>query len=81
MYFLFCVGVNIVDRAEESFLHRFSIDDDLRNKITTIELHLTTIDLLVSVRVDSVNSVTTTYTSGKVAINGVSTLRYPNRPR
>ena len=74
IYFLFCVGVNIVDGAEESFFHRFSIDDDLHNKTATIELHFTSIDLLVSVRVDSVNCVTTTYSSSKVAINDVSTL-------
>ena len=73
---LFGVGVNDTESAEELFYRRFTIDEDFGNKNAIIEVHLRSIDMLVSVRADAVNkinSVTTTYLSGKTAKNEVST--------
>lgn len=73
---LYCVGVNAISNAEESFLRRYTINEDFRNMNATIEVHLTSIDMLVSVRLDTRNritSVTTTYLPGKTDPNEVST--------
>lgn len=46
-------------------LRYFTISEDFRNMDATIEVHLTSIDLLLSVKVDSrnrINSVSTIYT-------------------
>ena len=60
----------------ESFLRRFTINEDLMKKNVTIEVHLASTDLLLTVQVDSRNrikSFSTTYLPGKTDANGVST--------
>ncbi|XP_044167014.1 uncharacterized protein LOC122951028 [Acropora millepora] len=51
-------------------LRSFTISEDFRNKDATIEVHLTSIDLLLSVKVDSSNR-----------INSVSTIYIPEKPK
>ena len=56
-------------------LRSFTISEDFRNMDTTIEVHLTSIDLLLSVKVDSrnrINSVSTIYTPAKPKTKKVS---------
>ena len=56
-------------------LRSFTISEDFRNMDATIEVHLTSIDLLLSVKVDSrnrINSVSTIYTTGKTEAQKVS---------
>ena len=66
-------GVNV---AEELFHRRFTVVEDFGGKSAVIEVHLTSIDMLVSVTVDSVNrkisSFTTAYLPGKTFTNEVS---------
>ena len=66
-------GVNV---AEELFHRRFTVAEDFESKNAVIEVHLTSIDMLVSVTVNSVNrkisSFTTAYLPGKTFTNEVS---------
>ena len=66
-------GVNV---AEELFHRRFTVVEDFGSKSAVIEVHLTSIDMLVSVTVDSVDrkisSFTTAYLPGKTFTNEVS---------
>ena len=66
-------GVNV---AEESFHRRFTVVEDFESKRALIEIHLSSIDMLVSVTVNSVNksvsSFTTAYLPGKTFTNEVS---------
>ena len=65
-------GVNV---AEEPFHRRFTVVEDFESKSAVIEIHLTSIDMLVSVTVNSVNksvsSFTTAYFPGKTFTNKV----------
>ena len=62
--------------AEEPFHRRFTVVEDFGNKSALIEVHLTSIDMLVSVTVNSVNrkisSFTTAYLPRKTFTNEVS---------
>ena len=66
-------GVNV---AEELFHRRFTVVEDFGSKSAVIEVHLTSIDMLVSVKVNSVDrkisSFTTAYLPGKTFANEVS---------
>ena len=65
-------GINV---AEELFYPRFTVVDDFGSKSALIEIHLSSIDMLVSVTVNSVNKVssfTTAYLLGKTFTNEVS---------
>ena len=65
-------GVNV---AEELFHRRFTVTEDFGSKSALIEIHLTSIDMLASVTVNSVNkfsSFTTAYLPGKTFTNEVS---------
>ena len=66
-------GVNV---AEELFHRRFTVVEDFGSKSAVIEVHLTSIDMLVSVTVNSVDrkisSFTTVYLPGKIFTNEVS---------
>ena len=68
-------GVNV---AEEPFHRRFTVVEDFESKSAVIEIHLTSIDMLVSVTVNSVNHAqsvsrfTTDYLPGKTITNEVS---------
>ena len=69
-------GVNV---AEEPFHRRFTVVEDFGSKSALIEVHLTSIDMLVSLTVNSVNksvwsvsSFTTAYLPGKTFTNEVS---------
>ena len=67
-------GVNV---AEELFHRRFTVVEDFGSKSAVIEIHLTSIDMLVSVTVNSVNksvSFTTAYLPGKTFTNKVSSI-------
>ena len=59
--------------AEESSHRRFSVVEDFESKSALIEVHLASIDMLVSVTVNSVNhkksSFTTVYLPGKTFTN------------
>ena len=60
------------------FLRSFTISEDFRNMDATIEVHLTSIDLLLSVKVDSrnrINSVSTIHTLGKMKIVSISIMK------
>ena len=68
------VGVNV---AEELFHRRFTVVEDFGSKSAVIEIHLTSIDMLVSVTVNSVNKsvgFTTAYLPGKTFTNKVSSI-------
>ena len=64
--------------ADEPFQRRFTVVEDLGSKSALIEIHLTSIDMLVSVTVNSVNHAqsvsrfTTDYLPGKTITNEVS---------
>jgi len=78
--YLFYAEFKVVDRAEESFIRRITVNEDITKRNSTIEVHLTSIDMLVTVRVDTVNkinSITTTYLPGKTGQNEVSILDFP----
>ena len=66
-------GVNV---AEQPFHRRFTVAEDFGRKSALIEIHLSSIDMLVSVTVNSVNksvsSFTTAYLPGKTFKNEVS---------
>ena len=66
-------GVNVV---EEPFHRRFAVVEDFGSKGALIEVHLTSIDMLLSVTVNSVNksvsSFTTAFLPGKTFTNDVS---------
>ena len=66
-------GVNV---AEELFHRRFTVIEDFGSRSAVIEIHLTSIDMLVSVTVNSVNksvsSFTTAYLPGKTFTDEVS---------
>ena len=66
-------GVNV---AEELFHRRFTVVEDFGSKSALIEIHLASIDVLVSVTVNSVHksviSFTTAYLPGKTFTNEVS---------
>ena len=68
-------GVNV---SEEPFHRRFTVVEDFESKSAVIEIHLTSIDMLVSVTVNSVNksvsSFTTAYLPGKTFTNKVSSI-------
>ena len=66
-------GVNV---AEELFHRRFTVVEDFGSKSAVIEVHVTSIDMLVSVTVNSVNksvsSFKTAYLPAKTFTNEVS---------
>ena len=66
-------GFNV---ADEPFHRRFTVVEDLGSKSALIEIHLTSIDMLVSVTANSVNksvsSFRTAYLPGKTFTNKVS---------
>ena len=74
--FLIDAGVNVVGISEEPFHRRFTVLEDLGSKSALIEVHLASIDMLVSVRVGPVNnisSITTAYLPRKTSTKEVST--------
>ena len=66
--------------ADEPFQRRFTVIEDFGRKSAFIEIHLTSIDMLVSVTVNSVNHAqsvsrfTTDYLPGKTFTNKVSSI-------
>ena len=62
--------------ADEPFQRRFTVIEDFGRKSALIEIHLTSIDMLVSVTVNSVSksvsSFTTAFLPGKTFTNEVS---------
>ena len=73
--FVFSVGEIGSSNGGNVLLRSFTISEDFRNMDATIEVHLTSIDLLLSVKVDSrnrINSVSTIYTTGKTETQKVS---------
>ena len=65
-------GINV---AEELFHGRLTVVEDFGSKSALIKIHLSSIDMLVSVTVNSVNkfsSFTTAYLPGKTLTNEVS---------
>ena len=62
--------------ADEPFQRRFTVIEDFGRKSALIEIHLTSIDMLVSVTVNSVSksvsSFTTAFLAGKTFTNEVS---------
>ena len=64
-------GINV---AVEPFHRRFTVVEDFGSKSALIEIHLSSIDMLVSVTVNSVNKIssfTTAYLPGKTFTNEV----------
>ena len=73
--FIFSLGEIGASNGGNVLLRSFTISEDFRNMDATIEVHLTSIDLLLSVKVDSrnrINSVSTIYTTGKTETQKVS---------
>ena len=68
--FIFSAGEIGSSDGGNVLLRSFTISEDFRNKDATIEVHLTSIDLLLSVKVDSRNR-----------INSVSTIYIPEKPK
>ena len=65
-------GINV---AVEPFHRRFTVVEDFRSKSALIEIHLSSIDMLVSRTVNLVNKIssfTTAYLPGKTFTNEVS---------
>ena len=65
-------GINV---AVEPFHRRFTVVEDFRSKGVLIEIHLSSIDMLVSRTVNLVNKIssfTTAYLPGKTFTNEVS---------
>ena len=58
--------------ADEPFQRRFTVIEDFERKSALIEIHLTPIDMLVSVTVNSVSSFTTAFLPRKTFTNEVS---------
>ena len=72
--------VNVIENAEELFYRNFITDGDFGYNNAIMEVHLKSINMLVSVRVDAfnkINNVTTTHLPGKTAKTEVSTLKQP----
>ena len=73
--FIFSAGEIGSSNGGNVLLRSFTISEDFRNMDATIEVHLTSIDLLLSVKVDSrnrINSVSTIYTPEKPKMKKVS---------
>ena len=73
--FIFSAGEIGSSNGGNVLLRSFTISEDFRNMDATIEVHLTSIDLLLSVKVDSrnrINSVSTIYTPKKPEMKKVS---------
>ena len=75
---IFCAGEIGSSNGGNVLLRSFTISEDFRNMDATIEVHLTSIDLLLSVKVDSrnrINSVSTIYTPGKMKTVSISIMK------
>ena len=76
--FIFSVGEIRSSHGGNVLLRSFTISEDFRNMDATIEVHLTSIDLLLSVKVDSrnrINSVSTIYSQGKMKTVSISIMK------
>ena len=75
---IFCAGEIGSSNGGNVLLRSFTISEDFRNMDATIAVHLTSIDMLLSVKVDSrtrINSVSTIYTPGKMKTVSISIMK------